>query len=89
MVLPGDGQIVARLEIHPEPCRGTQISRQAKGGVGDHAAASRDDLGQTIGRHIQIAGQLGYRQVPGGDFLTEIKSSIQVASASTRSLLCA
>ena len=71
MVLPGDGQIIARLKIHPEPCRGAEINCQAKGGVGGHAPASRDDLGQAIGRHIQIAGQLGDRQVPGGDFLTE------------------
>ena len=59
----GDVEVVAVLQVEPEPRRDAEVARQPEGRIAADAAAATHDLGDAVRRHAQDVPQLGRAQV--------------------------
>lgn len=53
-----DLEVVTNLEIEPEPVAGTEVSRQAKRGVGADPTGAMDDLIDATRRYADLDGEM-------------------------------
>src|SRR6185437_6193479 len=56
-------EIVVCLQIHPELCAGAEEAPETQRGLGADAAPAGENLGDAIGRHLDLGGE-GIRRKP-------------------------
>lgn len=57
--LLGETDVIGGLKIEPELRRVAKPVAEAKRGVAGDAPQTMDDLGDAVGRHLDLAGELG------------------------------
>lgn len=67
----GQGQVVGGLEVEPEFGGGAEPVGEAQRGVGGDGSLAVDDLGDAVGGHGELAGELGGGGGGGGEALGE------------------
>ena len=59
----GHANVIGGLQVQPELRAGAEPVAEAQGGVAGDRPSAADDLRQAIGRHLDLSGQFGRRDV--------------------------